>query len=63
MQISQKKQGASSPVPDLVLNNQTLQRVNTYKYLGLLFSQDLSWSEHIRIMCNKGKAAAWAPLP
>lgn len=27
--------------------------VSQYKYLGLLFTQDLSWSQHINFMCNR----------
>ena len=55
MKISQKNQGVSGPTPDFKLHNQTLERVDTYKYLGLLISHDLSWSEHIRTICNKAK--------
>ena len=55
IKISQKKQGISGPTPDLKLYNQTLQRVDAYKYLGLLISHDLSWSEHIWTLCNKAK--------
>ena len=47
MKISRKNQGVSGPTPDLKLHNQTLERVDAYKYLGLLISHDLSWSEHI----------------
>ena len=48
MKISRKKQGVSGSTPDLKLHNQTLEHVDAYKYLGLLISHDLSWSEHIR---------------
>ena len=34
-------------VPPLVLNGVPLERVETFKYLGLLLSTDLSWSKHI----------------
>ena len=35
MKISRKNQGVSGPTPDLKLHNQTLERVDAYKYLGL----------------------------
>ena len=34
-------------VPPLTLNGVPLERVETFKYLGLLLSSDLSWSNHI----------------
>ena len=46
MKISRKMQGVSGHTPDLKLHNQILQHVDSYKYLGLLISHDLSWSEH-----------------
>ena len=34
---------------------QPLTRVSHYKYLGLNFSEDLSWSHHIQIQCKKSR--------
>ena len=54
MKITHKKrQSASTPV--LKLNSQILQHTDTYKYLGLLISHDLSWSNHIHTICSKSK--------
>ena len=53
MKITRKKQ--SIPLPPLLLCNQPLQCVDTYKYLGLFISHDLSWSEHIHTICSKAK--------
>ena len=53
MKITRKKQSASTPI--LKLNSQILQRTDAYKYLGLLISHDLSWSDHIRTICSKAK--------
>ena len=40
---------------DLLLCGQPLQRVDTYKYLGLLVSSDLSWSDHVSSICSKAR--------
>ena len=40
--------------PTMMLNDQTLEIVQ-YKYLGLLDSSNLSWTPHIRLICNKAR--------
>ena len=45
----------SQPASHLTLYGQPLERVNTYKYLGLLLSSDLSWTQHINNICAKAK--------
>ena len=42
-------------LPTLKLCGQELQKVDTYKYLGLIMSSDLSWSKHIDSICSKAK--------
>ena len=42
-------------LPDLLPCGQTLQRVDTYKYLGLLVSSDLRWSNHVGSICSKAR--------
>ena len=42
-------------VPPLTLNGVPLERVETFKYLGLLLSSDLSWSNHIDSVCSRAK--------
>ncbi len=32
-----------------------IQRVDAFKYLGVLLSQDMSWSSHVRATCPKAK--------
>ena len=34
---------------------QPLQEVDSYKYLGILLSSDLSWSQHIQSTCGKAR--------
>jgi hypothetical protein len=36
------------------IGENTLENVNTYKYLGIIFKKDLSWREHIEKISNKG---------
>ena len=43
----------SQPASHLTLYGQPLERVNTYKYLGLLLSSDLSWTQHIHTKAKK----------
>ena len=53
MLVSRKKNQLMHP--DLLLCDQPLQRVDTYKYLGLLVSSDLSWSDHVSSICSKAR--------
>ena len=47
-----RKRANSLPPPPLT-NGVVLNRVFCYKYLGVTFSSDLSWSPHITNCCNK----------
>ena len=51
MLISHKRH----PVQPLLLNGEVLERVDTYKYLGILLTHDLSWSPHISAVCAKAR--------
>ena len=37
----------------IFLNNQPLEYVCHYKYLGVILASNLSWSNHIQEICNK----------
>lgn len=39
----------------LQLGASTLEKVETFKYLGILLKSDLSWSDHIMRVCSKAK--------
>ena len=53
MLISRKQK----PLPHshLKLGNNILERVYTYKYLGVQITSDLSWSDHIHTKCSKAR--------
>ena len=48
-----RKRANSIPPPTLTLNGAPLSHATSYKYLGVLITQDLMWSSHISNICNK----------
>ena len=50
-----RKRTPSMPDEPLVLGDLPLQRVDAFKYLGVLLSQDMSWSSHVQATCSKAK--------
>ena len=52
--ISWKKNHGSS-FPPLILNGSILDVVPTFKYLSVIFSSNLSWSNHIQGLCSKAR--------
>ena len=52
--IISRKRNSVSP-PHLILNGTPLEQVNTFKYLGVLLSSELSWSAHIESICTKAR--------
>ena len=45
----------SVSVPLLSLNGQPMERVSSYKYLGITITEDLSWSTHINEISRKSR--------
>ena len=39
--------------PDVAINGTSLQNVDTQKYLGITFTHQLDWSEHVATVCKK----------
>ena len=53
--IVSRKQSPTVPSDPLKLFGNPMQRVDCYKYLGLLLTMNLSWSTHITSICSKAK--------
>ena len=54
MHVSHKR-SPLSPIVPVTLNGSVVETVNTFKYLGLLISSDLSWTNHIENICSKAR--------
>ena len=53
MLITHKKRPLNPPA--ILINGIPLDMVDSYKYLGLLISSDISWSHHIDSICSKAR--------
>ena len=53
MVISRKKDHIFHP--DLYLGEDLMEKVECFKYLGLIVSSDLSWMQHVNSICSKAK--------
>ena len=53
--IVSRKQFPSVPCSPWMLFGSPMERVECYKYLGLLLSTNLSWSAHINSICSKAE--------
>ena len=53
--IISRKLHPTLPNTPLLLSNHPLQRVFCYKYLGLLLTDNFSWSQHISSCCSKAR--------
>jgi len=44
------------PPPDMLLNDTVVDRVSTFKLLGVHVSNDLKWTEHVRAVTSKASS-------
>jgi hypothetical protein len=42
-----------NPPPQTVINDRTIERVASFKLLGVAIANNLNWDEHITTICNK----------
>ena len=55
MIVSLKSQSSFSSFPSLCLNGSPLERVPSFKYLGVHISCNLSWQLHVKTICGKAR--------
>ena len=53
--VISRKRNSVKPHAQFTLNSSPLEQVETFKYLGILLSSDLSWSSHIDFICTKAR--------
>ena len=49
----------SIPAPPMTLNGQPLEKVSSYRYLGVTISNDLSWNTHIDEAAKRQKLSVF----
>ena len=54
--VISRKRSNSTPFPPLYLHGTQLNQVNSYKYLGVTITSNLSWLPHITSLCNKTRS-------
>ena len=52
MRVSRKRKHT---IPTILLEDVPLEHVDTFKYLGVTLSSDLSWTPHIESVCTKAR--------
>ena len=54
MIVSRKKQ-LTLPITPIMIKDSSLERVDTYKYLGVWLSTTLNWSLQVTEVCKKAR--------
>ena len=54
MTVTRLRQHSVSP-PTLLLKGEPMEKVDSYKYLGVTLTSDLTWSDHIRNITAKSR--------
>ena len=55
MFVTRKSSSFVNALPPLLLNDVCLECVSSFKYLGVILCSNLSWSPHIKSVCNKSR--------
>ena len=50
-----QKRGKSAPQYTLFLMGEPIEKVSSFKYLGVTISDDLTWSKHIQTISSKAR--------
>ena len=40
-------------IPSIIINNQPVEKVNCFKFLGVLLDENLTWNKHVNFISNK----------
>ena len=53
--IASKKRTPLNPAAPLLLDGRPMEQVSNYRYLGVMVTSKLSWSDHIEQICTKAR--------
>ena len=40
-------------IPNIIIDNQPVERVDSFKFLGVLIDENLTWNKHVNFISNK----------
>ena len=53
MMFHHRQRNIESMIPNLSINNHTIERVKNFNFLGITFDENMTWDEHINKISNK----------